>query len=140
MASGVYNRGKLLLATRGWLALDLRLALVTSSYTPDDVHNVVSELSGELSGGGYARATLTQTTPTEDDANDRATRDAADVTFPSLALAAGTPRYAIVYHEGAGTDATRELVCWIDLGTTGTAPEGTDYVVQWDASGVVRLG
>lgn len=137
MASGMYNRGATnLLKSLDWTSSDLRLLLVTSSYTPNKDHNTVSQVSAdELSGGNYTRVTLSGKTATQDDTNDRAVADATDAVFPALQLAAGTPKYAIVYYEGGGTDATRELVCYIDLGTA-DPPNGTDYTIVFSTSGV----
>lgn len=136
MASGVYNRGKTTLVDGGvtWTSTALGVALVTGTYTPDDAHNFVSDLTNELSGGGYARGTLGgKTGPTESDANNAAEYDATDQTFSSLGSAAGTPRYAILYDNTTAADASRELIAWYDLGTTNTTPNGGNYVIQWPA-------
>lgn len=138
MSSGVYNRGKKILSARGWDAARLRVALTTSSYTPDNAHDTMADITNELSGGSYARQVVTQVAAAEDDANDRAVLDAADVTFPTLGLAAGSPKYAILYVEGGGTDATRDLIAWVDLGTPIT-PDGSDVILRWDATGLMFL-
>ncbi len=140
MASGVYNRGKAILGgasvTAGphvWGTTAVGIALVTSSYTPNADHNFVSDLTNELSGGGYARITsMTSQSITENDTNDRTEYDAAKTTFTSLGAAAGTPAYAIVYDNTGGSDAARELLCWVDLGAA-PAPDGNNYEVRWNS-------
>lgn len=140
MASGVYNRGKLkfMNGSHVWGTTAVGVALVTSTYVPNADHNFVSDLTNELSGGNYARVTtIGSQSVTEDDTNDRADVEGAKVTFTSLQAAAGTPQYAIVYDNTNGTDATRDLLCWIDLGTPAT-PDGNNYEIRW--SGVDGTG
>ena len=135
MASAMYNRGARLMSdgTIDWDgATDVRILLTTSSYTPDRDHNFVSDVTNELSGGGYVRKATASRSVTEDDANDRVILDLADVTYTALGAVAGTPKYAVFYVE-AGTDATRALICWIDLGSA-PAPNGGDYTLQWDGT------
>lgn len=138
MASLVTNRGKVILVTNGWAGTSYRVALVTASYTPSADHNFVADLTNELSGGNYARQTLASLTVTENDTDDRAQLDAADTVFSSLQLAAGTPRYAVVYRN-VTNDADSPIIAAIDLGDPPTAPTGADFTVAWDATGIIRL-
>ena len=142
MASFLYNRGKLIMVdgTVTWGTTVVNCLLVTSSYTPNADHNFVSEVTAnELSGGNYVRKTLAnEAGPTEDDTNDRITYNADDITWTALQAAAGTPAYAIIYDDTAGTDATKELIAWITL-TSPPTPNGGDYQVQWDAAGLFAL-
>lgn len=137
MASGVYNRGKLTLVDGSitWTSTAIGVMMVTGTYTPDDAHNFVSDVStNELSGGGYVRGTLSgKSGPTENDTNNAAEYDATDQTFSSLSSAAGTPRYVITYDNTNAADASRELIAWYDIGTTNTTPNGGNYVIQWPA-------
>ena len=61
MASKWYGKG-LLEVHKGNIDLDgatIVAILCTSSYTPNqDTHEFVTDLTNELSGGGYARVTL----------------------------------------------------------------------------------
>lgn len=150
MASGVYNRGKAILGGKSvtagphvWGTTTVGVILVTTTYTPNADHNFVSDLTNELSGGGYARLTaIGSQSITEDDANDRTEYVGAKVTFPSLGAAAGTPKYAIVYDRTGASDAARELLAWVDLGAA-PAPDGNNYEVRWNAvdgtGAVIRL-
>ncbi len=140
MASALYNRGKKILsdASGAWTSGDFRVALVTSSYTPNVDHNTVSQLTNELSGGAYGRVALaSKTGPTQDDTNDRVAFDAADTTFTTLGAAAGTPAYAIVYKYNA-SDASAELVGYFAL-TAPPTPNGGDYTIVWPAIGIFTL-
>lgn len=141
MASGVYNRGKYNLGNgvTVWGTTTIGVALVTSTYTPNADHNVMSDITNELSGGGYARGTLSGKTVTENDTNDRVEYNASKQTFTALQAAAGTPQYAIIYDNTTGADGTRELLAWVDLGTP-DVPNGNDYEVRWngtDGTGIV---
>lgn len=134
--TGVYNKfkaqslGALNLATD-----DIRVLLVSSSYTFNPDHNFVSDITNELSGTGYVRKTLTSESLTEDDTNDRSIFDADDLVYP--AINAGSIDAAIVYKE-AGTDATRELICCLDV-TPKVATNGGDINLNWAATiGILR--
>lgn len=141
MASFLYNRGAKILSdgTVDWDgATDVRVLLTTSSYTPVRTHNVVADVTNELSGTGYARKATASRTVTEVDGSNRAELDLADITYTGLVLAAGTPKYAVFYDEAGGTDASRQLIGVVDLGSA-PAPDGSNYLVSWDATGVFRL-
>ena len=141
MSSGVFNRGAyILLADAGvsWDgSTDVRVLLVTSTWTPDPDLNFVSQLTNELSGGNYVRKATASRTLTEDDANNQVVLDAADITWTALGAAAGTPAYAIAYKYNA-SDAAAELIAW-DALTSPPIPNGGDYTVQWNAEGLVKL-
>lgn len=140
--ANVYNRGKFNLGTGvvDWLTTDIGVLLVTSTYAYDADHNFVSDITNELSGGGYARQTgIVGKTVTENDASNRVEYDADDVTFPTLGAAAGNPDSAIIYDNTTGLDTTRPLLARIPL-TTPPVPIGGDYVIRWDATGMFQLG
>jgi|GEM_PF-383990 len=145
MASGLYNRGSfLLLGTVPWAGVaDVRVLLVTAAYVPDPDQNTVSQLvADELSAGGgsnYVRKATASRTLTENDAANQTELNADDITWVALGAAAGTPKYAIVYYEGGGTDMTRELICYLDLGVGPPSPNGGDYTVAWDPVGLMTL-
>lgn len=132
MASGVYNRGKYNLSNgvADFGADTILVALVTSSYTPSEAHNVVADLTNELSGGSYARGTLATKTVTENDSTNRIEFKADAQVFALLGAAAGTPKYAILIDDTLANDP---LICWIDLGSAPT-PDGTDYTIYWNGA------
>ena len=146
--AGVYNRGKAIIGGKSvtagphvWGTTAVIIILVTATYTPNVDHNFVSDLTNELSGGGYARITsMTSQSITEDDTNDRLEYLAQKTTFASLGAAAGTPGYAIVADGTGGTDAARELICYCGTGASPTTPDGNNYEIRWggtDGVGVV---
>lgn len=113
MAETVTNRGK-----KRWLdssttstLLDIRCTLFTGTQTgannPD--LNTVADLDA-VSGISIhsQRITLTGETVTQDNTNDRAAYDSSDVSF--TASPGTTAQGFIIYDEGGGTDATRDLL------------------------------
>ncbi len=141
MASSVYNRGKKMLGNGDaiWGSTTIGVILVASGYTPDVDHNFVSDLTAELSGGNYVRKVLASKAVTENDTDDRFEYAATAVTWTALEAAAGSPTKAIIYDNTNGSDATRDLIAWIELQSP-PVPNGGDYVVQWDqAAGVQDL-
>lgn len=110
MADIAYNRGKYLLSTVGSNGITWRAAVVTGTAVGADNPdlNTVADLDAVASVTIHTeRLPLASVTVTEDDANDRVNVDCANLTF---AAAAGvTARALVLYHEGGGTDATREL-------------------------------
>lgn len=115
---------------------DVEVLLVTATYTYNPDHNFVSDITNEITNGGYVRQNLTGRTKTENDASDRVEFDASDTTFPTLA-AGDQPAAAIVFRN-TGVDATSELICFNTL-TAPPAPNGGDYTIVWAATGVCRL-
>lgn len=133
MASFLFNRGKFLLGTGGvvWGTTDVRVLLVTSGYTFDADHATVSQITNELSGGGYVRKTTAGGVATQNNTNDRVEYDMNDIVWTALGAAAGNPVAAIVYKYNA-SDASAELIAKIDL-TSPPIPNGGDVTVQWGA-------
>lgn len=111
MAETVTNRGKYLALSGGLTVLDLRMCVIlgTQTGTADPDLNYVSDLDA-VSGVSIhsERVALTGEAVTEDDANNRANADAADVTF--AAAASVTAQGVAIYHEGTGADSGRALI------------------------------
>ena len=57
----------------------LKMALLTSSYTPSASHAVLADLTNEVSGNGYSRQTLGSVTLTQ--SSGTTTLDCADISF-----------------------------------------------------------
>jgi hypothetical protein len=137
--ANVYNRGKKVLVdgTVDWDGVTaVKVMLVTSAYTYSPDHNVRSDVSGEITNGGYSRQALSGRTITEDDTNDWVVLDATDTTFAALA-AGDQPAAAIVFRD-SGAAGTDDLIAYNVL-TSPPAPNGGDYKIVWDANGVVTL-
>lgn len=107
------------------------VVLLTTDAPDIDADTFISDLSGEISSGGYTRKTLSSKTITTDDTNDRAIFDAADVQWTSLT---NSFRY-IVVAQSTGNDATSRVITTLDTGSTQTIDNGT-YDVTWPSSGV----
>lgn len=136
MATGVYNRGKALLLNGG-LDLDtqdIRVLLVSASYTFNPDHNFVADITNELSGTGYVRKELANETVTEDDTNDRAVFDADDVVWTGADF--GSPAMFIVYRQ-VTNDADSPLICCGDISPV-VATNGGDFTLAFSANGILR--
>jgi hypothetical protein len=142
MASLVYNNYKTRMLGSGTMVdLDgdtIKLALLTSSYTPDqDAHDFFDDVSanevaasGTYSAGG---ATLTVTL-TQDNTDDEGVFDATDVSFTSATI---TARYAVIY-KSTGNAATSPLICLIDFGSSIVSTGGT-FTITFAAEGIINV-
>lgn len=122
------------------LVNDTVLAALVSGYTLDeDVHDTWSDVSAnEISDGSYSAQTLASKavtgTGTGTGTAVKGKWDAADVTFASLT---GTdPNYLILYDD-TPTSPADPLIAAMELTTT---TNGGDYVISWNANGIIRIG
>jgi hypothetical protein len=117
MAVCTYNAGadRIMECALSTTALDLRCAYVTAVGGAGDIAAMINQdidtvaAVDALTGLGISaqRVALTGETSTEDDTNNRANVDAADVVFTPVAESAWGH---IIYDEGGGADATRTLI------------------------------
>ena len=116
----------------------IKVALLTSSYTPDqDAHDYLNDVSSyEVSGTGYTAGgnTLASKTVTYDSANNVIVLDAADTTWASSTI---TARYAVVY-DSTGTASTSTLIGYVDFGSDQSSTNG-NFTITWDSTGIVRI-
>lgn len=114
-----------------------KLMLVTSGYTPVKTHNRRDDVTNEVSGTGYTAggATLGSVTLTQDDTNDQAVWDAADVTWASSTI---TARGAVLYKSRGGAASADELVKFFDFGSDQVSNNG-NFTVQFNASGILNI-
>lgn len=137
MAESVTNRGLFLLlrGAFGGTQLDLRLALLTGTAAgaDDPDLNTLADLDAVTGVGLHTeRLALAGETVTEDDAGDQALLDTANVSF---AAAAGVTCVGVaLFHEGGGTDATRDLVA---VFTTGF-PKPVDGGLNVNVANLIR--
>lgn len=90
-------------------------AALLNVYTPNPDHNFVSQLTNEISGNGYARATLGSLVAAQDDTNNRGSLDCADITFGAVGPATGqATTHLAVFDDAGGADSARELVTVYD--------------------------
>lgn len=111
----------------------IQCLLVTESYTYDNTDEDVADLSGEVTGGSYARQTLSNVTITKSGAT--VTLDADDCTFSAVPDQAASVQgnAAIVFVDGA-SDADSTLIAFLDH--TNLTFNGSDIQVQFNASGI----
>lgn len=114
----------------------IKVALLTSAYTPDQANDDYwSDISAhEASGTGYTAGGATLASKTIAEASNVVTLDAADVTWSNSTI---TARYAVVY-DATGTDTTSALICFVDFGAD-VSSAGGDFKITWDASGIVTF-
>lgn len=138
-----YNRGKAEIANGGtdYLTGTIKVMLVTATYVFNVDHNTVSQITNELSGTGYVggfqgsgRKLLASKAVTQDDVNNRAEFDAADVTW--TAINAGVAAAAVMFRE-LTSDALSPLLAYLDF--TGVTTNGGDLTLQWNAEGILQM-
>ena len=116
----------------------IKVALLTSSYTPDqDAHDYFNDVSSyEVTGTGYTTggATLASKTVTYDSGSNVIVLDAADTTWSSSTI---TARYAVVY-DSTGTASTSALIGYVDFGSDQSSTNG-NFTITWDSTGIVRI-
>lgn len=135
MANLFYRKGKVKLADRtiDYVNDTIKVALVTSSYTPAHTHEFFSDVTNEVTGTGYTAggATLGTKAIAEDTSNNRVKYTAAN---PSWSTSTITARAAVIY-KSTGTASTSALIGYVDFGSDQTSTSGT-FAVQWDSNGV----
>lgn len=113
----------------------IKVALVTSSYTPDqDAHDYWDDVSAnEATGTGYTAggATLGSKTVTQTDGTNKQTFDAADTSWTTSTI---TARYAVIY-DSTGTSSTSALIGYVDFGSNQSSVAGT-FQITWNAAGI----
>jgi hypothetical protein len=139
MADVIYNSFKRDIMNGG-IDLDtdtIKVALVTSTYTPDqDAHDNFDDVTNEVTGTGYTAggATLASVTVTADNTDNEGVFDAADVTWASSTI---TARGAVIY-KSTGTASTSKLIAYIDFGSDKSSSSG-NFTIQWNAEGILNL-
>jgi hypothetical protein len=139
MATVIFNSFKKKIMD-GSIDLDtdtIKVALTTSSYTPDqDAHDFFDDVTNEVSGTGYSAggATLANKAVTADNTDNEGVFDADDTTWSTSTI---TARYAIIY-KSTGTAATSPLIAAIDFGSDKTSTAGT-FTITWAAEGILNL-
>lgn len=141
MASLIYNSYKLKLGDSStkinWASDTFKVALVTSTYSPSaDNHDFFDDITNEVSGTGYTAggATLASVTITQDNTDDEAVIDAADVTWTTSSI---TARGAVIY-KSTGVASTSPLIAYIDFSTDKTSDGGT-FQITWATEGIINI-
>ena len=109
----------------------LKVALVTSSYTPSAAHTVWTDVSANevAAGAGYATGGVTLANPVA----TNSTIDYDDAVWTALTK---TFRYAVGYKVGTVGALTNPLLFWILLDTTPAdiISSGSNYTIQWNST------
>ena len=110
----------------------IKVALVTSAYTPSAAHQFFSSVTGVV-GTPQTLATPTITA---------GVFDAGDATF--TAVAAGSTAVGLVIYKDTGVAGTSPLVAFIDQVASGlpVATNGGNIVIAWDngANKIFKVG
>lgn len=112
-----------------------KIALYSDAYSSTQIDGAAPAYSAtnEIAASGYTAggATLGSLVVAQDDSNDRASWDAADVTWTSLATA--TIQRAILYDDT--TTPKHQCIIW----EIGTNSNGGNYTLQFAATGMMLL-
>lgn len=132
-----YNKAKKNKNTVMNLASDtFKVLLTTSSYTPSQTtHEVLADVTNEVSGNGYARQTLGSVTFNE--SAGTVTFDAADPVFTASGGSI-TGRYFVIYNDTVASP-TKPLLFYGLLDTTPAdvvTTDGNTLTLVFDAAGI----
>jgi len=122
------------LLSTGGIDLDtdtLKVALVTSSYTPNTAHDEWADVSANevATGNGYTTGGATLSNPVVTNNNI----DYDDVVWTALTK---NFRYAVIYKSGSGGGLTNPLICYLllDSSPADVVSTGSNYSIQWNAT------
>lgn len=118
---------------------DIKVMLVTSSYTPDqDTHTKRSDITNEVAGTGYTAggASLSGKVVSVDNTDNEGVFDADDLTWASSTI---TARGAVLYKARGGVSSADELICFFDFTTDRSSSVG-NFTIAWNSEGIVNLG
>ncbi len=114
---------------------DIKIALVSSSYTPSEDHNEWADVSyDEVVGTNYTAggSSLTTKTVTQDDILNIVIFDADDVAWTASTI---TARYAVLYDD---TLAGKDLLCVFDF-TADKSSSNSTFSILWDTEGIFTI-
>ena len=122
-----------------WVTDTIKVALTTSSYTPDqDAHDFFNDVTNEVANGnGYTSggATLGTKSVNYDGTTNVTSLRAATSSWTTASF---TTRYAIIYKD-TGVTTTSPLLGYVDFGADQTVSSGT-FSIAWDATdGVLKI-
>lgn len=136
MANGMYDSGRnaFLLGDIDWVADDIRVVLVdTADYTVNlATHDFLDDVPVAARVATMAASLANKTAVA-------GVADADDVTYTAVT---GDEAEAIVIYKHTGTDATSQLIAYIDTGSgLPVLPNGGDIVITWsgDANKIFKL-
>lgn len=93
----------------------------------------------EFDGSGYSRKNLTSQQVNQDDPNNRAEMDAADITWSSLGAGTRNALGVLLFkNDGTSNDGASVPIAFLEFSSS-QAPNGADFTVQWNAEGILQL-
>lgn len=140
MANIKYNKGKKNFL-QGNIDVEndtIKVALVTSSYTPnEDTHEYFSDVTNEVTGTGYTTGGITVAgiALNEDTTNHEVEITCTDPEWTSSTI---TARGAVFY-KSTGTTSTSPLICYLDFGSDQSVSSGT-FTIDLGSEGFYKLG
>lgn len=104
----------------------------------DDLAALLAASNDEASNSGYARKTITSTTVTVDDTNDRVDVDIADQTWSGVAASPGAWAKVLVCYDPDTTGGTDSSIIPLTAHDFSVTPDGSDITAQIAAAGFYR--
>jgi len=120
-----------------FLADDIKVALCTNAYSPDqDAHEFFSDVTNEVSGVGYVSGgkLLENKTETYTALTNTTKWDADDTQWAASTI---TARYAILY-KSTGNAATSPLIAYYDFEVDKSGVLVT-FKITWPTEGLINL-
>lgn len=120
-----------------WTNDDIRVMLVTASYTPNqDTNRYLSDVSGETTGAGYTAGgqALSGKTISYDGSTNTLTLDAQDSTWANSTI---TARYAVFYDNTGASASVKPLLGYFDFGSDVASNSG-NFVLEYDPTGIFK--
>lgn len=116
----------------------VKCMILENTYTYDNTDEFVSDLSAhETDASVYSRQTLANKSVAAVGTTG-CKFDADDVVFSALNAGSQNIRYAVLYNQTGGDDTTPTndgLILIVNFGTDIT-PNGNDFTIQWNSSGI----
>jgi hypothetical protein len=113
----------------------LKVLLVSADQDANaNTHQDRADVTQEVTGTGYTAGGVALASVTVTASSGTVTFDAADTTFSTVTIAS---ILGSVVYKDSGSAATDLLIVYHDHGSQ--AVTGADYVVQWNASGLMTL-
>lgn len=112
----------------------IKVMIVTSSYTPNNTHENISEVDpNEVASTGYTTGgeTLSGITLTTDNATHKTKFDASDISLSGVTFT--NARYAVLYKSSGG-----DLIGYVDFGVN-LSPSAQAFNIVWNASGIFTI-
>jgi hypothetical protein len=121
-----------------WDTDSVKTMLTTVTYVPNqDTHKYKSDVTNEVSGTGYTATgvAISPLTSAYVGGTNTWNLDGADAAWVTASF---TCRIAPTYDATPGTDATRPLLSYVDMGADQTVASA-NFTIQWAAGGIVQV-